>query len=98
MRPVQDCRVADYKSFDDYVSDCVVSDLETMSQGQITDDIVCKKVTRKNSLWVQNQKEQWGGFLKRQKERDKQMKRTHCKCGEWLEGNSVCGECGEVNQ
>jgi ribosomal protein L32 len=25
-------------------------------------------------------------------------KKSHCqKCGEWLEGNSVCDECGEIS-
>jgi len=65
-------RVANYRSFDDYVSDCVVSDLEQLSQGEIADDIVIKKI---------------------------HVKQTHCKkCGEWLEGNSVCGECGEISK
>ncbi|TLX90874.1 MAG: hypothetical protein E6K94_05500 [Thaumarchaeota archaeon] len=66
-------RVANYKSFDDYVSDCVVSDLEQLSQGEIADDIVIKKLSVK--------------------------KQTHCKkCGEWLEGDTVCSECGEISK
>ncbi len=92
-------RLADYRSFDDYVSDCVVSDLETMGDGQVADDLVCKKITRKNSRWMQNEKEKWSGFLKRQKERDKIQKRTHCQnCGEWLEGMDTCSQCGRINK
>jgi hypothetical protein len=26
-------------------------------------------------------------------------KKTHCsKCGEWLDGLDICGECGELNE
>src|ERR671918_990912 len=92
-------KISNHRSFDDYVSDCVVSDLETFSQGEIADDIVSKKITHKNSAWMQNQKEQWGRFIKRQKKRDRENKKTHCtKCGEWLEGSSICGECGEISK
>ncbi len=29
---------------------------------------------------------------------NKLLGKTHCqKCGEWLEGNSVCSECGTLN-
>jgi hypothetical protein len=31
-------------------------------------------------------------------ERQSTKKKTHCKnCGEWLEGNTTCYECGELN-
>jgi len=93
-------RVADFRSFDDYVSSCVVDDLELMTQGEMADDIVIKKISRKNSPWMQNQKEQWSGVLKRLKKQDKIEKKTHCKkCGEWNElDSSVCGECGEISK
>ena len=30
---------------------------------------------------------------------NKLLRKTHCrKCGEWLEGNSVCSECGEISK
>jgi len=38
-------RICDYKSFDDYVSDCVMNDLEMMCQGEVADDVVISKLT-----------------------------------------------------
>jgi hypothetical protein len=38
-------RIADYKTFDDYVSDCVMQDLEMMCQGEVADDVVISKLT-----------------------------------------------------
>jgi len=67
-------RVADFRSFDDYVSSCVVSDLELLNQGEVADDIVIKKISRKNSPWMQNQKEQWSGVVKRLKKQDKRLR------------------------
>jgi len=93
-------RVADYRSFDDYVSDCVVSDLELLNQGEVADDIVIKKISGKNSPWMQNQKEHWSGVIKRLKKQDKMIKKTQCqKCVEWKEFDSnVCSECGEITK
>ena len=48
---------------------------------------------------MENQKKHWQDVIKRLKGRDKIVKKTHCsKCGEWLEGNPVCGECGEISK
>lgn len=89
--------MTNHKSIDDYVSDCVVQDLETMKDGMVAEDIVCEKITGKNSPRVQQSNEQMKGFIKRQKEREKQEKRTHCqKCGSWLQGFNSCDECGEI--
>jgi hypothetical protein len=38
-------RIADYRSFDDYVSDCVMQDLALMCQGEVADDVVISKLT-----------------------------------------------------
>ena len=38
-------RISDYKTFDDYVSDCVMNDLEMMCQGEVADDVVISKLT-----------------------------------------------------
>jgi len=93
-------RVANYRSFDDYVYDCVINDLELLSQGEVADDMVIKKVSHKNSPWAQNQKQHWSGVLKRLKEQDKIKEKNHCKkCGEWKEfDSSVCSECGEISK
>jgi len=63
-------RIADFKSFDDYVSDCVMQDLDLMSQGEVADDVVISKITGKNSPWMQNEKEHWSGVIKRLKQRE----------------------------
>lgn len=75
------------KKPDDYVSDCVVQDLETMKDGMIVEEVVCEKITGKNSPKVLQVNDNMKGFIKRQKERERQEKRTHCrKCGSWLQG------------
>jgi len=77
----------------------VVSDLELLNQGEVADDMVIKKVSHKNSPWMQNQKEHWSGVIKRLKKQDKD--KTHCKkCGEWneLDSSGVCSECGEISK
>ena len=92
-------KITNHRSFDDYVSDCVVRDLETMAQGQVPDDIVIEKITGRGSPWAENQKKHWSGVLKRMKEADKILKKNHCsKCGENLDGYDVCGECGEISK
>jgi hypothetical protein len=89
--------MTNHKSIDDYVSDCVVQDLETMKDGMIAEDMICEKITGKNSPKVQECDKQMRGFLKRQKERDRIEKKTHCKkCGSWLQGFNSCDECGEI--
>lgn len=42
-------RIEDYKSFDDYVSDCVMQDLDLVRQGQVADDMVITKLTGKET-------------------------------------------------
>jgi hypothetical protein len=42
-------RIADYKTFDDYVSDCVMNDLEQMCQGEVADDVVISKLTQRET-------------------------------------------------
>ena len=33
------------------------------------------------------------------KETNESLSDNHCKkCGDWLEGNSVCGECGHLHE
>jgi hypothetical protein len=58
-----------------------------------------KKWQRKRKMIEQLEKEQFGGFLKRQKERDKIQKKTHCQsCGECLQGFDTCDQCGRINK
>src|ERR671918_845374 len=61
-------KISNHRSFDDYVSDCVVSDLETFSQGEIADDIVSKKITHKNSALDAKSKRAVGKIYKKTKE------------------------------
>ncbi len=63
-------RIADYKSFDDYVSDCVMNDLDMMTHGEVSDDLIHEKLKGEPSLWMQNQKEHWGGVVERLKQRE----------------------------
>lgn len=37
-------RIADYKTFDEYVSDVVVQDIERMAAGEIADDLVKQRL------------------------------------------------------
>lgn len=64
-------RIADYTTFDEYVSDTVVKDIELMLEGQIADDLIHQKLKGKNSPWMQNQKEIWGGVNKQLKKQQK---------------------------
>ena len=65
-------RIADYTTFDEYVSDMVVRDIEMMfDNGEMTHDLICEKLTGKNSPWMQNQKEHWKGVNKRLKKMSK---------------------------
>ena len=65
-------KIANYGSFDDYVSHCVMNDIEMMlDNGEMTHDLVCEKLTGNNSPWAQNQKEHWKGVNKRLKKYQK---------------------------
>lgn len=37
-------RIADYKTFDEYVSDMVIEDIERMTAGEIADDLVKQRL------------------------------------------------------
>ena len=64
-------KISNHASFDDYVSDCVVKDIEMMLDGVVSDDLIHEKLTQRNSPWAQNQKEHWKGVTKRLKKLDK---------------------------
>ncbi len=59
-------RIADFKSFDDYVSDCVMNDLDMMCGGEVADDLIISE----SSPWMQAQKEHYSGVIKRLKQRE----------------------------
>ena len=66
-------RIADYKTFDEYVSDMVVRDIEMMTEnGEMTHDLIHEKLTGKNSPYMQHQKEHWKGINKRLKKMSKE--------------------------
>jgi hypothetical protein len=44
-------RIADFKSFDDYVSSCVAEDIMRLEQGQCADELVIYKITGKTPTY-----------------------------------------------
>jgi hypothetical protein len=64
-------RIADFKSFDDYVSNCVMEDLDMNTQGEVSDDLIHEKLKGEPSLWMQNQKEHWGKVIKKLEQQEK---------------------------
>lgn len=65
-------RIADFKSFDDYVSDCVMNDLDMMCGGEVADDLIISKIKAEPSPWMKEQKEHWGGVIKRLKQQQRE--------------------------
>lgn len=60
--------IRNFRSFDDYVSNCVMDDLGTLAQGGIGDDILRSKLTGMDSQYMQSIKEGFGPIVKRMEE------------------------------
>jgi hypothetical protein len=63
-------RIADFESLDDYVSDCVMNDLDMMCQGEVADDLIISKIKAETSRWMKEQKAHYSAVIKRLKQRE----------------------------